>query len=311
MAETILPWALELAVQYGPAVASAAGGAVFLKLAQAFQNRVSKNYDETDMKNILGDVDAAEVAKIILKNEFTEGAGADSNMKFACFIIKNSYLDDKQNPADVDLKDKVNEVRDALKTAAKSRGGTSLPNAGDFSAEAAVTYWKDNGKLADEELLKKLFKPDTGLEENTRIWMITMALDGVFANIINGISVTGVKGDLKTVISAFQDELAKQAQTVSLQDSKGGRVDFSANPKALFAPPRDASEANLGAVDIGVLGDAYICGFGSSHKHKWVLLPSCLQRFAYELIFRDSSVARFAVQEKERSKMNISRMLLF
>jgi hypothetical protein len=188
----------------------------------------------------------------------------------------------------------------------KTQSGV-LPIADNFNAKKAVEYWIGNNKPIGKELLNKLLDNpnETELDSDTRAWLITMALEN--SEITS--SIDGAQSELVKVLDKFNDELAKQTRPVSLQDSKGGRVDFSANPKALFAPPRDASEADLGEVDIGVLGDAYICGLGSSHKHKWVLLPSCLQRFAYELLFRDSSVARLETNTRGRSKK--TRFLLF
>ena len=99
-------------------------------------------------------------------------------------------------------------------------------------------------------------------------------------------------------------------ESVSLMDNRGGRIDFSANPKSVFGPPREAQDADLGSIDLGVLGDAYICGLWNSNRKKWMLLPSCLQRFAYDQLFKES-VARLQLKrDKDRSNIDMSQVFL-
>jgi hypothetical protein len=98
--------------------------------------------------------------------------------------------------------------------------------------------------------------------------------------------------------------------TTLVDPATNANVDFSDNPKIVYAPPRLASEADLGSIDIGILGDAYICALNSTLKHTWVLLPSCLQTFAYALIFKTENVLKLRPSEVTKSKINIRKVFL-
>jgi hypothetical protein len=104
---------------------------------------------------------------------------------------------------------------------------------------------------------------------------------------------------------------AVAASSMTLVDpGTNAKVDFSDNPKIVYAPPRLASEADLGTIDVGLLGDTYICGLSSKLKHTWVLLPSCLQKFAYALIFKTENILKPRPAEVKKSKTNLRKMFL-
>ena len=110
-------------------------------------------------------------------------------------------------------------------------------------------------------------------------------------------------------MSAAGESLAP-ASTTLVDPATNAKVDFSDNPKIVYAPPRLASEAILGSIDIGILGDAYICALNTKLKHTWVLLPSCLQKFAYALIFKTENGLKLMPSEVTKSKTNIRKVFL-
>ncbi len=78
----------------------------------------------------------------------------------------------------------------------------------------------------------------------------------------------------------------KSTPSVLLMDSETNvRIDFSANPCIHLFPPIEAKQAGLGALDLGLLGDAYICCLTFSGEKTWMLVPSCLQKYSYVKMF--------------------------
>ena len=251
---------------------------------------------------------AEDIATRIIRKQINESE--DPANVWAKYIIANKLF--TTNSDDSKINSNVDLVRKALVV---TKEGQYEPEADDFTPDLALKYWNDHGNTS-EGVFKSLISGDILaskrlLGNEMYIWMLLLSNEEVFDKLEAGKKVTDDDPVVQEVINKLKAEFEKNASVaVTLQDSKGGRVDFSANPKAVFAPPRNASDAHLGTIDLGVLGDAYICGLSSTNKRRWVLLPSCLQRFAYEQLFNES-IARFHAKAKDRSKIDIARVLLF
>jgi hypothetical protein len=301
---------------------AAAGAALAVpalaKLGQGVYKVLKSRFKRSDKKEdiISVDFDPVEIAGI-LQNGTVNDSDTPEN-RWAKYIIANELLSLKSK--DSEIEEKATLVRNALR---QFPSDIDDLKATDFDADKAVDYWKANGG-SSEKVLEALFSGDANAIYLTQIdigpktfeWMLVLLSNKIFEQVISGTVQPQSNAELNQVVDLLKRKLNSGGKTesanmtVTLQDAQGGRVDFSANPKAVFAPPRDASDADLGTIDLGVLGDAYICGLSSTNKRRWVLLPSCLQRFAYEQLFKDS-VARFHAKAKERSKLNIARVLLF
>ena len=201
-----------------------------------------------------------------------------------------------------------------------------------FEADKALLFFIKTGQPDDKPLSNYLYEnSDTlrkhfNMNNDTLNWMQLLSLGGLFNRYIKG-NLDEINFDeldaenkkrhsviinkLQRAVQAYNQQVKRTVanEQVSLVDNHGGRVDFSANPKAVFGPPRSAQDADLGSIDLGVLGDAYICGLGNTNNKKWMLLPSCLQRFAYDQLFKES-VARLQLKNKDRSKVNMSHVFL-
>ncbi len=110
--------------------------------------------------------------------------------------------------------------------------------------------------------------------------------------------------------ASTMDETQTTTTTSLVDGSSNVKIDFSENPKIVFAPPRLAATVDLGTIDLGIHGDVYICGFDKKYVHKWILLPSCLQKFAYDTIFKNETVLRQKHSEISKAKLNARKLFL-
>ena len=281
---------------------------VLVILAKAAYKKITKykqNQSAQDMLNEGTSFNAEAIAKRILEENIQDDTD-DNDNKWASYIIANKLL--TKTATDEAIRGKAEEVKKALDTLILSE--KQKLEAEKFDAKKAVEFWQVHGKNSTTVLKaltnKHALETEAKLGIETYAWMIYLSHNQLFEQVFDG----NVSSDdpliilVKTKLKEQFDKSVPKRVIATIQDNKGGRVDFSANPKAVFAPPRDARDANPGTLDLGVLGDAYICVLSSLYRHKWILLPSCLQRFAYQAIFK-------TLTEKEQPILRNPRAVLF
>ncbi len=240
---------------------------------------------------------AEEVADAIkqLVGNTKPQATSDVNYQWARYVIDSDLL----SKAEEDVNAQDEELYKELKSIFKPPNETKLY--ADFKPDIAWEIYKSFGGDRKEILVNLLAKSDAMTKfANMYPWLVLLAESDTdlikaalekteeFSETLTNEYERHAFSELHKYVKTLSDEQKQIRFITSLQDKTGAQVDFSLNPKALFSPPRPIDKIALGSLDLGVLGDVYICGLNSHRRRVWVLLPSCLQRFAYKKIFSDN-----------------------
>ncbi len=268
--------------------------------------------------------DVGDVLIKLLRNDPDVDQTSDA-YKWALYFKDAKLLtlsDDVITPEDRQL---VKSVKDEFE---KKDNVEKIFTIRDFKPEVAWKAYQDHGKNLKRYLDENSVQAAEQYGDKMYPWLLLLANsdEDVFEKVktdgtdfVQKMPMIGrIKIQLKSALykminylgGSVQRQPEVEARSITLQDKTGARVDFSENPKALFAPPREVEKVDLGTVDLGVLGDAYICGLNPHRKRVWMLLPSCLQKFAYKKIFDDSATRIHSIDKPRHEGINLASAVL-